>query len=57
MKTRAGMALQQSPRQPHDILAESSPEYLADELLALTKMNWDQTQTSLWCNVPFGNTA
>lgn len=23
---------------------ESSPEYLADELLALTKMNWNQTQ-------------
>jgi argonaute-like protein implicated in RNA metabolism and viral defense len=23
---------------------ESSPEYLADEILALTKMNWNQTQ-------------
>jgi hypothetical protein len=25
-------------------VTESSPEYLADELLALTKMNWNQTQ-------------
>jgi hypothetical protein len=26
------------------VATESSPEYLADELLALTKMNWNQTQ-------------